>query len=180
MHSLLTSTARVIDRLNEAVGKTVRWLVVVMLFITFAVAILRYGFSLGWVWLQESYVWMHGLVFMLVSAYTFLHDGHVRIDLIYGARSDRYRAWVDLLGVLLLLYPMLLVVGWTSLPYVVLSWERLETSGSSGGLPGLFLLKTSILIFVILLALQGLSRILTSLVVLMGRGDTSGPETVDG
>jgi len=160
-----------IDRLNERVGRLVSWLVVTMVFTTFAVAILRYGFSLGWVWLQESYVWMHGIVFMLVSGYTLLHDEHVRIDLIYGSRSPRYKAWVNLLGVLFLLSPMLGVVLWTSLPYVILSWQRLETSGSPNGLAGLFLLKTAIVLFVVLLWLQGISIVLKSLLVLSGNAD---------
>ena len=82
---MLKQTVLWIDKLNEWAGRTISWLVVLMVFITFLVAVLRYGFSLGWVGLQESYVWMHGIVFMVASGYTLLHDGHVRVDLIYGA-----------------------------------------------------------------------------------------------
>lgn len=170
INRIVASTIRMIDRTNEVVGRTVSWLVVLMVLTTFVVAILRYGFSLGWVWFQESYVWMHAIVFMLVSGYTYLHDGHVRVDLIYASRGPRYRAWVNLLGVVFLLSPTLVTIFWTSYPYVSLSWQRLERSGSSDGLPGLFLLKTSILLFVVFLALQGLSVVLKSLLVICNRG----------
>lgn len=166
---MLTRTIRVIEALNEAVGTVVAWLVGLMVLTTFAVATLRYGLSVGWVWMQQSYVWMHATVFMLASGYTLLHDGHVRIDLIYGPLSVRGKAWVNLLGVLFLLLPMLTVVWWVGFPYVALSWQRLESSGDVGGLPGIFLLKSAILLFVVLLGLQGVALALRSVLVLRGR-----------
>lgn len=165
---MLKAIVQTIDRLNERVGRAVSWLAVLMVFTTFIVAMLRYGFSLGWVGLQESYVWMHGIIFMVASGYTLQHDGHVRIDLIYGRVNARTKAWINLLGVFLLLLPMLAVVWWAAYPYVQLSWERLETSREAGGLPGLFLLKSSMLIFVLLLALQGIALAIRSLMVLRG------------
>ncbi|GBF31758.1 hypothetical protein MnTg04_01724 [bacterium MnTg04] len=119
---MLKTIVRLIELLNERVGRAVSWLVVLMVFTTFLVAVLRYGLSLGWVWLQESYVWMHGIIFMVAAGYTLLHDGHVRIDLIYGAVGTKTKAWINLLGVLLLLLPMLAVVWWAAYPYVLLSW----------------------------------------------------------
>lgn len=172
MYELIDNVIRVIDTVNESVGRLVSWLIVAMVLTTFAVAVLRYGFSIGRVWLQESYVWMHATVFMVASGYTLLHDGHVRIDLIYSRKGPLYRAWVNLLGVLILLLPALVAVGLTSFPYVVLSWSRLETSSSSGGLPGLFLLKTTILAFVLLLGLQGVSLMLKSVRTIL-YGDVS-------
>ena len=165
---MLKTIVRLIELLNERVGRAVSWLAVLMVFTTFLVAVLRYGFSLGWVWLQESYVWMHGIIFMVAAGYTLLHDGHVRIDLIYGAVSAKTKAWINLLGVLLLLLPMLAAVWWAAYPYVLLSWQRLETSREAGGLPGLFLWKTTLLIFVVLLGLQGIALAIRSLMVLRG------------
>lgn len=168
---MVTRIVRAIGTLNETVGMVVAWLVGLMVFTTFAVAVLRYGFSVGWVWMQQSYMWMHATVFMLASGYTLLHDGHVRIDLIYGPMHVRGKAWINLLGVVFLLLPMLTVVWWFGLPYVALSWQRLEASGDVGGLPGLFLLKSVILLFVVLLGLQGLALALRSILVLRGRAD---------
>lgn len=100
-----------IDRLNEAIGKAVSWLTLAMVLVTFAAVVLRYGFSLGWIWLQESYIWMHGIVFMLGAGYTLLHDGHVRVDLFYRDARPRYKAWVNLAGSVVLLLPMVVVVA---------------------------------------------------------------------
>jgi TRAP-type mannitol/chloroaromatic compound transport system permease small subunit len=161
--------SRAIDRLNDAIGRGVSWLALFLVFTTFTVAVLRYGFSVGWVWMQEMYVWMHAIIFLVAAAYTLLHEGHVRIDIFYGRASARAKAWVDTLGTLFLLFPMLGLVWWVAFPYVRLSWTRLETSQEAGGLPGLFLLKTCMLVFTVLLALQGLALLLRSLMVLRGQ-----------
>ncbi|HBQ49420.1 MAG TPA: C4-dicarboxylate ABC transporter permease [Hyphomonas atlantica] len=167
----LTGVARSIDRLNEFIGNTVSWLTLAVVLITCAVAVLRYGFGLGWVWLQESYVWLHGTIFTVCAAYTLLHDGHVRVDIFYRTASDRYRAWVNLLGAVFLLLPMVGVIWWVAWPYVTLSWSRLEQSSEAGGLHGLFLFKTAILVFCILLGLQGLSLLIRSVHVLRRKPD---------
>lgn len=157
---------RAIDWVNEHVGRLVSWLVLAMVLTTFLVAALRYGASVGWIWMQEAYVWMHGVIIMVASGYTLLHDGHVRVDIFYRSRSPRYRAWVDLAGVFVFLLPMLAVVAWASWPYVATSWQRLERSQEAGGLPALYLLKGAILAFCILLALQGIALALRSYVML--------------
>jgi TRAP-type mannitol/chloroaromatic compound transport system permease small subunit len=164
---LLVRFADGVDWLNERIGRTVAWLVLAMVLITFGVAILRYVFSLGFVWLQESYVWLHAIVFMAGAAYTLLHDGHVRVDVIYRPFGQRYKAWVDLLGGLVLLLPMVVAAGWVSFPYVLSSWDKLEASREAGGLPALFLLKSFLLVFCVTVALQGLSLAARSLVQLM-------------
>jgi TRAP-type mannitol/chloroaromatic compound transport system permease small subunit len=158
-----------IDRLNEYVGRTVSWLAMILVFTTFFVATLRYGFSVGWVWMQEIYVRAHAIIFLAAAAYALKHEAHVRIDVYYGPASPRAKAWVNLLGTLFFLYPFLGLVWWTAYPYVRLSWTRLETSQEAGGMPGLFLLKSCMLVFVVLLALQGVALILRSAMILRGK-----------
>ncbi len=167
----LEAFARGVDRLNEAVGRAVSWLTLAMVLVTFAVAVMRYGFNWGLVWVQESYVWMHGLVFMLGAGYTLLHNGHVRVDVFYRPAGIRYKAWVDLLGSLLLLLPLVLVILHVSWPYVAESWSKLEESREAGGLPGLFLLKSAILLFAVLVGLQGLSLAAKAFLALRGRAE---------
>lgn len=169
--------AAAIDWLNERIGRAVSWLTLVMVIITFAVVILRYVFSLGFVWLQESYVWLHGVVFMVGAGYTLLHEGHVRVDIIYRTARPRYRAWVDIAGVALLLAPVIAMVWIVCWPYVVASWDRLEGSREAGGLPGLFLLKSVLLVFCVCVGLQGLSMLARALLVLV-RGDDANPGPV--
>lgn len=175
----LAAVVRTIEWINERIGQLVSWLVLLLVLNTFAVAVLRYGFSRGWVWLQETYVWMHAIVFLGAAGYTLLHDGHVRIDVLYGTVGVRTKAWINLLGVLFILTPMLAVVASTSYPYVALSWERFESSQEAGGLPGLFLLKSFLLVFVASVGLQGVALLLRSLMVLAGHPewDPSQPQS---
>lgn len=165
---VMVSTIRAIEALNEWIGRTVSWLVILLVFDTFLVAVLRYGFSRGWVWLQESYIWMHGIIFLVAAGFTLLHENHVRIDIFYGPATGRTKAWVNALGTLFLLWPTLIAIAWVTWPYVRLSWSRLESSQEAGGLPGLFLLKSCMLAFVVLVGLQGLALFLRSIMVLRG------------
>ncbi len=164
----LVRFVRAVDRLNDAIGRAVSWLTLTMVLVTFFVVVARYGFSWGRVWIQETYVWMHGCVFMLAAGYTLLHDGHVRVDVFYRPAGHRFKAWVDLFGSLILLLPVIAVVLWASLGYVEASWTRLEASREAGGLPGLFLYKTVIPVFCVLIGLQGLSLAGRSFLVLAG------------
>lgn len=164
----LVAFVNLVDRLNERIGRGVAWLTLLMVMITFVVVILRYVYAVGWVWLQESYVWLHGVVFMVGAGYTLLHNGHVRVDIFYRPNSLRYKAVIDLLGSFLLLLPMVAVVSFVSYDFVVDSWSRFEESREAGGLPGLFLLKTVILLFCLLIGLQGLSLAARSFLVLIG------------
>lgn len=157
-----------VDRVNDVVGRGVAWLTLAMVLITFAVVVLRYVFSIGFVWMQESYVWLHGIVFMAGAGYTLLHNGHVRVDIFYRPASPRFKAWVNLCGAIGLIMPLVMMVFWVTWPYVLSSWSRLEQSREAGGLPGLFLLKSVILVFGVLISLQGLSLAGRSLLVLTG------------
>jgi TRAP-type mannitol/chloroaromatic compound transport system permease small subunit len=165
---VLAALVRRVDRLNEATGRAVAWLSLAMVLIAAFVVVARYGFAWGRVWLQESYVWLHGILFMLAAGYTLRHDAHVRVDIFYRPAGARFKAWVDLLGSLLLLAPVILSVAIVSFPYVLQSWLGLEASREAGGLPGLFLLKSVILLFCGLILLQGLALAGRSLLVLKG------------
>jgi len=174
--SSLAAFVRTIDRINDVVGRATAWLTLAMVVITFVVVILRYVFSIGFVWMQESYVWLHGIVFMVGAGYTLLHGGHVRVDIIYREAGSSYKAWVDLCGALALLMPVIVMIWWVAWPYVASSWSRFEESREAGGLPGLFLLKSVILAFCIGVGLQGLSLAARSILVLAGRMEFVGKD----
>jgi len=143
-------------------GKAAAWLTVVMVLLTFTIVVLRYGFNMGWIWLQESLTYLHVLVFTLAAAWTLQLDGHVRVDIFYTSMNEQKRAWVDLLGSLLFLVPFcifILIIAW---PYVANSWKLLETSREAGGLPMLFLLKSLILIMPALLLAQAVVNVTDS------------------
>jgi len=135
-------------------GKSVAWLTVVMVLLTFTIVVLRYGFNLGWIWLQESLTYLHVAVFTIAAAWTLQQDGHVRVDIFYAEMPIKKRALVDLLGSLVFLIPFcifVLVIAW---PYVANSWKLLESSREAGGLPLVFLLKSLIMVLPSLLLAQ--------------------------
>lgn len=164
-----------IDRFNDAVGRAGAWLVLGMVALMFAVAVLRYLFNLGWVWLQEGVLYMHATFFVLGMGYTLLYDGHVRVDIFYGKLGPRGKAWTDLLGTLLLLVPLCLLVLYYGAPYVLDAWLRLEGSPEAGGIPAMFLFKSLILAMPLLLLLQGFAWSVRALCVLRGDEDIPQP-----
>lgn len=142
-----------------------------MVIVTFVVVVMRYVFDAGWIWVQESVVWMHAMVFMLGAAYTLHSAEHVRVDVFYRTMGERRRAWVDLIGVLIFLMPLCLFLAWKSFDFVMQSWNIREASRESGGLPYPFIpmLKSALLLMPITVALQGLSLLLNSLQTLRGK-----------
>ena len=132
-------------------GKGAAWLTLAMVLLTFVIVILRYGFNLGWIWLQESLTYLHVTVFMVVTAWALQDDGHVRVDIFYSKLTSRKRALVDLLGTIVFLAPFCVFILVTAWPYVANSWVLLEGSREAGGLPLVFLLKSLILVMPVLL-----------------------------
>lgn len=160
MHrTAIEKAALVIDRSVCAVGRAASWLCLAMVLVAGVVVTLRYFFGVGWIWLQETVTWMHGAVFLLAAAYTLSLDEHVRVDVFYRGMNPRRQAVVDTLGVLLLLLPTCGWIVWSAWDYVIASWQVREASLETGGLPGLFLLKTLIVIAPALLALEGLALV---------------------
>lgn len=158
------------DQLSDKIGESFCWLLLLMAVLTFLIVILRYVFHLSWVWLQEAVIFMHAILFLMGAAYTLLKDAHVKVDVFYTGFSARVRSWVNIWGGVLLLMPTCVFIFFESLPFVADSWMVLETSQDGGGLPGVFLLKTFILIFCLLLFLQGLSLIFKNVLSLNGEG----------
>lgn len=174
LSSFFQRSVQVIDSVNERVGHFVSWLVLALVLVTFLVVVLRYLFDLSWVMMQESIIYLHGLVFMLGAAYTLKHEGHVRVDIIYQRCTLVGKAWIDLLGTVFLLLPVAGFILWSSWDYVMSSWDILEASRNSGGLPFVYLLKTCLLLMSGLLILQGLSLLMSKIIYLSEQGEKHG------
>lgn len=168
MRNLLRSFVSRVDTVNDWVGKGISWLSLIMALVTFVIVILRYGFDSGWIWLQESVVYMHGALFMLAAGYTLLKGSHVRVDIFYRPLSHTYKAAIDLCGAVLLLLPTCFLLLFHGLPYVADSWAVFEGSKEAGGIPAVFLLKSIILLGAVFLGLQGLSQAGRSVLTLTG------------
>ncbi len=163
----LAMVADLFDGINELLGSAVSWLSLLMVLVTFIIVVLRYAFDLGWIWLQESVTFMHAALFLIGAAYTLKHEGHVRVDIFYRKFTPRTRAWVDLGGALFLLLPVCLFIFSVSWGYVVQSWELNEGSREAGGLDGVYLLKSLMLVMAGLLVLQGMSQAMRRLISLL-------------
>lgn len=153
------------DKISSITGKASAWLTLVMVVVTFVIVVMRYVFDAGLIWLQESVIWMHSVVFMVGAAYTLQQEDHVRVDVFYRTMSARRRAWVDLIGVIVFLLPFCVFLAWKSFDFVAASWGVREASRESGGLPYpmIPLLKTVLLLMPATVALQGAALLLRSL-----------------
>lgn len=165
---LISRVSNAIDFADDIIGRTVSWLTLVMVVVTCAVVVARYFFNAGSIALQESVMFMHGVVFMLGIGYTLKEQGHVRVDVLHERLSERTRTIIDMFGNLLFLLPVAIFIFWTSLDYVGFAWSLKETSAQPGGLPGIYLLKTLIPLMAILLAAQGVSELLKGWIRLAG------------
>lgn len=171
----LSHFSRAIDAVSEWTGQAVAWLTLCMVLITFVIVVLRYGFNIGSISLQESVAYMHAAVFMLGAGFVLKRNAHVRVDILYRRISPRGQAWVDLLGILLLLLPWMIFMVWISWDYVASSWSLKEGSRETGGLPYLYLLKTLLVLMPLLVAVQALSKACQAVLTLTGPkpGETS-------
>jgi TRAP-type mannitol/chloroaromatic compound transport system permease small subunit len=166
---------RWICALNYALGRVFAWFSLGIVLVCFAVVVMRYGFSVGSVPLQDLYVWLNGAMFMGIAGYTLLQDGHVRVDIYYREASVRRRALIDLIGCVVFVLPFLWIMTVYGWPYVARSWGLREGSANVGGLPGLFVLKSFLLVFVAVVGLQAVAMALRSVLILRGREDLVPP-----
>ena len=162
---------RIINLINKLIGETVSWLTLFMVLITFLVVVLRYGFNIGFIWMQESVRFMYAAVFLLCAGYTLLKDKHVRVDVLYLNLSERSKAIVDLIGSVFLLLPVCFVIFYFSWSYVINSWQQMEGSIEERGLHLVFIMKTFIWLFAILISMQSLATIINSFIILKNKKD---------
>jgi TRAP-type mannitol/chloroaromatic compound transport system permease small subunit len=172
--SVLTTLAtlmRTINGINRLVGKAFSWLALAIVLVCFAVVFERYVFANTRLWAQDLYVWLNGAMFTAVAAFALLRGDHVRVDIFYRPASARFKAIADLIGVLVFLLPFMIVVYIYSMPFVQRSWGLLENSANVGGMPGLYILKAFIIVFTVLVGLQGVAMMIRSILVLANRDD---------
>jgi TRAP-type mannitol/chloroaromatic compound transport system permease small subunit len=155
-----------IDRATAAIGRAAAWCCLYLVLAEFAVVVMRYLFGIGSIRLQESVLYAHAALFMLAAAWTLRIDGHVRVDVFYAQAAPRTKALVDLFGTIVFLFPVVIAVGLLSVPYVERSWVILEGSREASGLPFVYLLKTLIPLFAVLLGFQGIAQAIRAALVL--------------
>lgn len=168
--TLLLQLSQLIDKLNERIGKAAFWLVLLMTIICSLNASVRFIFNYSSNGLLEIQWYLFAAVFLLCAPYTLQKNEHVRIDVIAGKLSARGQAWIDILGTLFFLLPMVIMVLWLSLPLVADSFHINEMSANAGGLIR-WPVKVILPISFTLLALQGISELIKRIAFLGGRID---------
>ena len=164
----IENVANKLEQFIDWTGRMVSWLVLAMVVVMFLVVVLRYVFDTGWIALQESISYFHSIVFLMGAAYTLQQDAHVRVDIFYSRLSETGKAWINLLGHIFILLPVMLFIIWISWPYVINAWDVKESSREAGGLPGVYLIKTLILIMASLLIVQASALSLRAILQITG------------
>lgn len=164
---MLWRIAQGIDALNEWVGSKIKWLVLAATLISAGNALVRYGLGISSNAGLEIQWYLFGAVFLLGAGYTLKHNGHVRIDFIYGLLSVRTQAWVEITGTLLFLLPFSLLLVWYGWPMFVSAWQSAEMSPDAGGLLR-WPVKLLIPVGFGLLALQGIAELIKNIAVITG------------
>jgi TRAP-type mannitol/chloroaromatic compound transport system permease small subunit len=164
-----------IDRGIAAIGRAAAWCCLYVVIAEFAVVVMRYALGMGSIKLQESVLYAHAGLFLLAAAWTLQSDGHVRVDIFYSQAKPRARALVDLLGAIFFLLPFAAVLMALSIPYAERSWAILESSSEASGLPFVYLLKTLIPIFALLIGLQGVAQAIRAALLLGGAAPLPSP-----
>lgn len=146
-----------LDALNEALGKALGPLVIILILVQFALVIMSGVFHIGSIKLQESLLYINACMFLGAAGYTLLHDRHVRVDIFYRDAPERKKAKINFVGTVFLLFPFLVFVWIIAIPYAFSSWGNLEASFETSGLQIVFILKSFILLFAFSLSIQGIS-----------------------
>lgn len=147
-------------------GRAVAWLTITMVVLLAFNVLSSWLFNRSWILLSELVTWMHSANFLLAAAYTLNRDEHVRVDIFYNKMSVRRKAWVNLLGGLLLLTPVSVFILWSSWSFVLLSYNIGEVSAEAGGMSAVFIFKGFLLLMPVLILLEGLAQIFKQIIIL--------------
>ena len=157
-----------LDAFAEKSGQFLAILPLLLVLVQFAVVLMVYVFSTGSIQLQESLQYINAMMFLGGAGYTALKDEHVRVDLFYSKFSDAAKARVNFFGTLLLLVPFLILFWHSTIPYVTDSWAIKESSVEASGLPFIYILKTTLLLFALTLSLNAIADLIRHSKTLFG------------
>jgi TRAP-type mannitol/chloroaromatic compound transport system permease small subunit len=170
----LAGLSRIIDSVNEFIGKWISWLILASILVSACNAVIRKAFDMSSnAWLELQW-YLFGAAFLLAAAYTLKQNEHIRIDILYGMWPRRVQHWIDLLGHILFLMPFTLLMVFYLIPYVSLSYHSGELSTNAGGLI-IWPAKAMLLGGFFLLAWQGVSEIIKKIAIITGNMDDPNP-----
>jgi TRAP-type mannitol/chloroaromatic compound transport system permease small subunit len=163
----LLALSRAIDALSERIGRIIYWLVLVVVLISAANATVRKLFNYSSNAYLEIQWYLFSVIFLFGAGYVLLHNAHVRIDIVSGRLSARAQNWIDIVGIVLFLFPMAITIMWLSWPLFMDSYTRNEVSTNAGGLV-IWPARLMVPIGFFLLIVQGVSELIKRRAFLMG------------
>lgn len=165
----LKNICRYIDNMNECLGRGVAWITTALVLVVFIDVVMRYAFNTSFVFTQELEWHVFAFIFLIGSGYTLLHDGHVRVDIIYQRLGFKGKAWTNLIGVIFFALPGCFMVIATSWKFTHNAWLVMEGSPDPGGIPFRFIVKGFITVGFIILFVQALSMGIHSFLQISGK-----------
>jgi TRAP-type mannitol/chloroaromatic compound transport system permease small subunit len=165
---MLRQLARLIDAVQERVGRFTSFVTLAMVLVVFTDVVMRYGFSRSSVFMQEMEWHLFAVGYLLAAGYTMLYDEHVRVDILYTSWSARKKALVNFVFAFVFFFPSVVLVIYTTIPFLKNSFLVNEGSPDPGGVPARWVLKSMIIVGFVLLGLQGVSETIKNFYVAMG------------
>lgn len=161
-----TTLSRRIEQVIETIGRNISFVWILLMLLIVANALMRYFFSVNFIALEELQWHLYAVGFMIGLSYCLIHDGHVRVDALVEHSQLRTRAIIELIGLTLLLFPFCFIVIDYAIPFISRAYQLNEVSSAPGGLPMRWLIKSTIVVAFVLLALAAFSRWLRCLAFL--------------
>lgn len=168
MESPIRRLARKIDAWQDAFGRALSWLMLVMVLVVFSDVVMRYAFNVTSVFTQELEWYLFAITYLLGAGYVMLYDEHVRVDIVYSRLSPRRKAWLDFILLFVFFFPSCLMIIYTTWPFFRNAYRVLEGSSDPGGIPARWALKGVIIIAFAILAIQGFSQAVKNYYVARG------------
>jgi TRAP-type mannitol/chloroaromatic compound transport system permease small subunit len=166
--SSIRRLARRIDAWQDAFGRALSWLMLVMVLVVFSDVVLRYALNVTSVFTQELEWYLFAITYLLGAGYVMLYDEHVRVDIVYSRLSPRRKAWLDFILLFVFFFPSCFLIMYTTWPFFRNAYRVLEGSPDPGGIPARWALKAVIIIAFAILAIQGFSQAVKSYYVARG------------
>ena len=160
----MEKTAVFIDKMNDFLGRIICILIFPVIISILIEIVMRYFLRASQSWVPETSMFLFGAMFALGGGYTHLHDGHVRVDIIYNVLPLKVRNILDIISFIpFIIYCSIICFSGSKMAYNSLIIA--ERTGSAFA-PYYFPIKACIPIGGLLLTLQGISKLLRNIISL--------------
>ena len=145
--------------MNQSIGKFFSYFLPILVILVIYIVISRYVFGVGRADLQELVLYLHALVFLGCAGWALTEEEHVRVDILYKDKSKSYKKLINTFGLVFFVLPVIFIISFYSIDFIKLSWLLKESSTEPGGLKTVYLHKTIILLFPLVLFLAAVKQL---------------------